>query len=515
MNRVCTILVQIVLFLTLLLSPSFAARIPNRRTGGEGLHSSLDTNRRSKRYTGGVLPETKRISLLTPYGPIHVSLLTKNAPKTTAALIKAAALRSDRCSKCQFYRAEARPKGRGSKGPPYGLLQGSFGKSIPLPTKKEGRRRIVAGDVVVIPPTGEFYIALLDHDEWSNAHTVVGMVDDFVSTDLIAVQVVKTVVHPEYGTEMKIMKSPVSFTLSDDMAEMVMPMYKEGNEMMMMGEEEEEEEEEDGSLAKASDDGLLEPGDDEEQEKDEDEVFGNEEEEADDDVFEPEDDEGLDEEQPEEDEEQQYGLFQQDDDIVDDEDIINNEDDVTAILNLDDEEDQEEAEEDEEEEEEDITTSFTRYEKPKRPSKKASHVKSTYRPSPISSKKAPSRTRGSGTGRRKSPPRKHRFADEEEEDEEQEDMPQRTAWHSKTRTHTRKNRLDDEEEDAFQDDDRNIISSFEDSLSKRRRNTNRRAVEEEEDVFEDQVALRDTSRKRHKPRASKFERVDIRELPSW
>lgn len=518
MNRVCTILVQIVLFLTLLLSPSFAARIPNRRTGGEGLHSSLDINRRNKRYTGSVLPETKRISLLTPYGPIHVSLLTKNAPKTTAALIKAAELKSDRCSKCQFYRAEARPKGRGSKGPPYGLLQGSFGKSIPLPTKKEGRRRIVAGDVVVIPPTGEFYIALVDHDEWSNAHTVVGMVDDFVSTDLIAVQVVKTVVHPEYGTEMKIMKSPVSFTLSDDMAEMVMPMYKEGNEMMMMRGEEEEEEE-DGSLAKASDDGLLEPGDDEEQEKDEDDVFGNEEEEADeeeadDDVFEPEDDEGLDEEQlPEEDEEQQYGLFQQDDDSIGDEDIItNNEDDDRDILNPDEEEDQEE------EEEEDITTSFTRYEKPKRPSKKASHVKSTYRPSPISSsKKAPSRTRGSGTGRRKSPPRKHRFADEEEEDEdeEQEDMPQRTSWHSKTRTHTRKNRLYDEEEDAFQDDDGDI-SAFEDSLSKRRRNTNRRkAVEEEEDVFEDPVALRDTSRKRHKPRASKFERVDIRELPSW
>lgn len=506
MNRVCTILVQIVLFLTLLVSPSFAARIPNRRTGGEGLHSTLDTHRRSKRYNGGVLPETKRISLLTPYGPIHVSLLTKNAPKTTDALLKAAALRSTRCSKCQFYRAEARPKGRGSKGPPYGLLQGSFGKSIPLPTKKEGRRRIVAGDVVVIPPTGEFYIALVDHDEWSKAHTVVGMVDDFVSTDLIAVQVVKTVVHPEYGTEMKIMKSPVSFTLSDDMAEMVMPMYQEGNEMMAM-----DEEEEDGSF-EASDDGLLEPRDDEEQEDDEDNVVDDEEEEteeAGDDVFEPEDDEGL-EEQREEDEEEQFGLFQQ---FEQEEDTID-ENDETDILNPDEEEDQEEVE-DEDEEEEDITTSFTRYEKPKRPSKKANRVKSTYRPSPISSKKAPSRTRHSGTGRGKSPPRKHRFA-EEEEVEEDEDTPQHTSWHTKTRTHAHhKSRLDDEEEeDAFEDDVRDI-NAFEDSFSQRRRNNNRKAVEEEEDVFEDPVALRDASRKRHKPRASKFERVDIRELPSW
>lgn len=448
-----TIPVQIVLLCTLLLSTSFAARIPNRRTNREGLYGNIDTKSPSKKYTTNhrsESSETKRISLLTPYGPIHVSLLTKNAPRTTTALINAAALRSSRCSKCQFYRAEARPKRRDGAGPPYGLLQGSFGKSIPLPTKKEGTRRIVAGDVVVIPPTGEFYIALVDHGEWSKAHTVVGMVDDFVSTDLIGVQAVKTVVHPEFGTEMQIMKSPVSFTLSDDITELVMPAFKDGYDAMA------EEENVDDSI---EDDNDQEYSPSQDQEEEEESIN----EEQDDD--ESEDSQGLDEE-AEDEEEQQYGVFQQQDDEdgaeledgLDDEILLEDEQDT-----LDDAEQEEEIDDDtllddlqgildkaEQEDENDAVASFTRYEKPKRPSKKSSRGKAVYRPSPVPSKKS--------FGSKRYPPRKHTFLDDEEEE-----TPRRTSHHSKIKTH-------------------------------------RKAGLKE-------VAFEDTPRE--------FERVDIRELPSW
>ena len=88
---------------------------------------------------------------------------------------------------------------------------------------------------------------------------------------------------------------------------------------------------------------------------------------------------------------------------------------------------------------------------------------------------------------------------DDEEEEEEEDVPRHTSRHSKTKTHgLHTNKNDDDDSNAF-----------EDFFSKRRKK-NRKAVEEE-DVFED----RDTARKRNKGHASKFERVDIRELPSW
>lgn len=50
-----------------------------------------------------------------------------------------------------------------------------------------------------IPSTSDFFIALGNHPEWGRAHTVFGEVEDFVSTDLIAIQPYHEVKHEKYG----------------------------------------------------------------------------------------------------------------------------------------------------------------------------------------------------------------------------------------------------------------------------------------------------------------------------
>lgn len=189
------------------------------------LHVETDVGIVEREYESVGLPEARRVSLLTPYGPIRISLFSENSPLTAKALYEESQKREKTCKGCRFYRAEK----RAPEGPPYALLQGSFGEAMELPTTKEGSKTIRAGHVVVIPPTKDFYIALQDHPEWSNAHTVVGIVDDFVSTDLICVQWTSTYIHPEFSTEMKMLREPVDFVLTDDMSERIMPKFSHGH----------------------------------------------------------------------------------------------------------------------------------------------------------------------------------------------------------------------------------------------------------------------------------------------
>lgn len=152
-----------------------------------------------------------RVGLQTPYGRIVLRLLPDNAPNAVAAVKKLAAAQG--CLKCNFYRNEARPETSNPEGPPYGLLQGEL--DVP-PVPLEGSLSIKNGAVAFIPDTSDFIIALRDHPEWGVAHTVVAMVEDFVSTDLIAAQPWHEVTHEEYGTRMRMMTDPVYFKISND-----------------------------------------------------------------------------------------------------------------------------------------------------------------------------------------------------------------------------------------------------------------------------------------------------------
>lgn len=50
-----------------------------------------------------------------------------------------------------------------------------------------------------IPSTSDFFIALGEHPGWGDTMSVFAEVEDFVSTDLIAVQYYHNVTHPEHG----------------------------------------------------------------------------------------------------------------------------------------------------------------------------------------------------------------------------------------------------------------------------------------------------------------------------
>jgi hypothetical protein len=68
-------------------------------------------------------------------------------------------------------------QGWGSKGygPPYALIAGAFdsqGEGPPL----EGNPSLVRGDVAMVPGSMTFVIALAEHPEWGNSHTLWGKV---------------------------------------------------------------------------------------------------------------------------------------------------------------------------------------------------------------------------------------------------------------------------------------------------------------------------------------------------
>ena len=65
----------------------------------------------------------------------------------------------------------------------------------------------------MIPTTQEFYISVINHSEWGEAHTVWGEVTDFAAVDAMLELPYKELTHPEYGTVMRMMAEPVAFDL--------------------------------------------------------------------------------------------------------------------------------------------------------------------------------------------------------------------------------------------------------------------------------------------------------------
>ncbi len=99
-----------------------------------------------------------------------------------------------------------------------GKLQGSLGdeEALGAPPPREGLLELplAAGAVALIPGTWEFFIALSDHLEWSDSHTVVGEVHSLSAIDMIAMQPYEEVTHPEHGTVMRMMRREAPFTLA-------------------------------------------------------------------------------------------------------------------------------------------------------------------------------------------------------------------------------------------------------------------------------------------------------------
>jgi hypothetical protein len=69
------------------------------------------------------------------------------------------------------------------------------------------------GHVATIHPGKDFYIALMDHEGWSEGHSVWAVVDDFSVVDQVVSQPYTDHQHMQYGTHMRMMDNPVHFTL--------------------------------------------------------------------------------------------------------------------------------------------------------------------------------------------------------------------------------------------------------------------------------------------------------------
>jgi len=89
------------------------------------------------------------------------------------------------CKGCRFYRAEPVPAGWGVDwffGPPYALLQGSFGGSATVPFAwspaggREGGLLLRRGSVIMIDKGPDFLVGLAAHPEWATSYTHLGEV---------------------------------------------------------------------------------------------------------------------------------------------------------------------------------------------------------------------------------------------------------------------------------------------------------------------------------------------------
>lgn len=127
-------------------------------------------------------------------------------------------------------------------GPPYGLLQGVMSQLERVPPKEESSQIQCApraclrstdavsvslvctptqhmaeacrrGHVATIHPEKDFYIALSDHRDWSDAHTAWGFIDDLSVADELVRMPFTESTHKESGTVMRMLHDPVPFTV--------------------------------------------------------------------------------------------------------------------------------------------------------------------------------------------------------------------------------------------------------------------------------------------------------------
>ena len=158
------------------------------------------------------------VLIRTPFGAMTVCLDHDTAPTAVGNLLEAARRRRQG----RFERAEARPEIPDAPEGPYALLQGTFDDSSMELAQEGTKATIRAGDLVLIPNTMSFYIALSNHDAWATSHTVIGSVTRLTVVDTIVIQSTHDFVHPEYRTRMRMLDNPVRFELTADLTDTAM-----------------------------------------------------------------------------------------------------------------------------------------------------------------------------------------------------------------------------------------------------------------------------------------------------
>ena len=134
-----------------------------------------------------VVAEEAHIAFETSLGRVRIRLAMKQSPNATRWLLE----RVEASNDCRFYRAEPVPMGWGTNwffGPPYALLQGSFGGKamtpFPLQSAVEGGLVLQRGSLIMIDKGPDFLIGLAPHPEWATSYTHLG---DIVEEDMVRV----------------------------------------------------------------------------------------------------------------------------------------------------------------------------------------------------------------------------------------------------------------------------------------------------------------------------------------
>ena len=87
------------------------------------------------------------------------------------------------------------------------LLRGSF-------VCRSRAREALKHHLIVSMRTGkDFYIALMDHEDWSLGHTAWATIEDLSVVNTILQAPFTDQEHMQYGTHMRMMDNPIHFTL--------------------------------------------------------------------------------------------------------------------------------------------------------------------------------------------------------------------------------------------------------------------------------------------------------------
>lgn len=140
------------------------------------------------RRSRAVPSSASMVRLDTSFGSIRVQLAGQASPNATRWLQLRGA--TGHGSTGRFYRAEPVPTNWGDKwffGPPYAILQGSFGGAASTPfalSGREGGLVLRRGSVILIDKGPDFLIGLASHPEWATSYTWLG---DVVEEDMESV----------------------------------------------------------------------------------------------------------------------------------------------------------------------------------------------------------------------------------------------------------------------------------------------------------------------------------------
>ena len=118
-----------------------------------------------------------------------------------------------------FYRSEAVPEpgaidNFGGPGPPYALVQGRLDGTHRSDLPRESAPKVRRGHACLIGGGPDFFIAVGDHPEWGNGHTVWGEVDldEMATVDAITRREVRKETWGE--THVTVLVDPLRFTLT-------------------------------------------------------------------------------------------------------------------------------------------------------------------------------------------------------------------------------------------------------------------------------------------------------------